>query len=267
MGSGDGLQGQGVVITGANQGIGAAMARAFAGQGANLYLYDLRTDGIAKVAEEAAALGSATGVEAHHGPLDVTDPTAVERAMAGAEEALGALDVLVNCAGVFHASPILDYKLEDWERVMAVNVTGTMLCCQAALRRMLPAKSGRIVNLSSIAGRRGSKFVTAYAASKHAVLGITRCLAMETAGEGITVNAICPGYINTDMYETLLRDMGAMMGISDPEKFRGIMLKGAPVSRMVEPEEIAQVAVYLASPQARSMTGQGLTLDGGVVMQ
>jgi D-sorbitol dehydrogenase (acceptor) len=256
------LHGLAAVVTGANQGIGAAIARAFAAEGARLCLLDRRGDHLAEVAGEARALG----VEAWHAPLDVTDGTGVEAALAEAAERFGRLDVLVNCAGVFHAAPIAELTRADFERVMAVNVTGTLLCIQAALRHMLPRGSGSIVNFSSIAGRRGNRYVTAYSAAKHAVLGITRCVAMEVAGQGIRVNAICPGYIDTEMYDGVLREIGGREGIDDPERFRAMVLKAVPLGRMIAPAEVARLAVYLAAPESAGMTGQALTLDGGLVM-
>ncbi len=261
MGKAPALQGKHAVITGANQGIGAATARAFAAEGAQLHLWDRNAEQLEAVAADARA----AGVAAHPRQVDVTDAAQVEAAMAAAEQELGRVDALVNCAGVFHAAPLTDYRLEDWERVMAVNVTGTMLCCQAALKRMMPQRAGKIVNLASIAGRRGNKLVSAYVASKHAVVGLTRCAALEAADYGITVNAICPGYIETEMFQGLLRDMGTQAGFDDPERMRQTMLKNVPLGRMQQPEEIARVAVFLASPDSDGMTAQTLVYDGGMV--
>ncbi|HKI98734.1 MAG TPA: SDR family NAD(P)-dependent oxidoreductase [bacterium] len=249
------------IITGANQGIGAATARAFAREGARLHLWDRRADGIGAVAEAVRAAGG----EAHTREVDVTDPAQVDAAMATAEQALGHVDILVNCAGVFHAGPLVDYPLAEWERVMAVNVTGTMLCCQAALKRMIPRGYGKIVNLSSIAGRRGNKQVSAYAASKHAVIGLTRSAALEVAEYGITVNAICPGYVNTEMFDGVLSGVGGHTGQVDAERVRQTMLRNVPIGRMQEPEEIAGVAVFLASAETDGMTGQALVYAGGLV--
>jgi len=160
---------------------------------------------------------------------------------------------------------VVDYRLEDWERVMKVNVTGTLLCNQAALRRMIPRGYGKIVNLASIAGRRGNAWVSAYAASKHAVMGLTRAAAMEAARHGITVNAICPGYVNTDMFDALLVDMGGLAGRDDPEAFRQTLLRNVPLGRMTEPEEVAATALFLASADSDGMTGQGLMVTGGML--
>jgi D-sorbitol dehydrogenase (acceptor) len=255
------LQHRTAVITGANQGIGAATARAFAAEGAHVHLWDRRGEALAAGVEAARALG----VQAAARTVDVTDPAAVEAAMAAAEEALGHIDILVNCAGVFHTAPLLETTLADWERVMRVNVTGTLLCMQAALRRMVPRGYGKVVNLASIAGRRGNSLVSAYSASKHAVVGLTRCAALEMARHGITVNAICPGYVETEMFGAVLSGFSAQRGIDDPERLRGDMLRNSPISRMTRPEEIAGVAVFLASAESDGMTAQTLVYDGGMV--
>ena len=167
------LQGKGAVITGANQGIGRAIALAFAAEGANLFLTDVHTAQLAEVAEEARG----RGVEVFHARADVTNPGDVDEAISAAERELGRIDVLVNNAGIFQSVHFLAYRLEDWNRMLEVNVTGVFLCSQAVLRRMVPAGGGKIINLSSIAGKSGSKYMAAYNTSKHAVIRLTRCLA------------------------------------------------------------------------------------------
>ena len=251
------LQERCAVITGANQGIGAATARVFAREGAHLHLWDRRSDGMAALLADAHAAGARASAR----EVDVTDPAQVEAAMQAAQTELGRVDILVNCAGVFHSAPLLDYPLAEWERVMRVNLTGTLLCCQAALRRMIPQGYGKIVNLASIAGRRGHRRTSAYAASKHAVIGLTRAAAMEVAEHGITVNAICPGYVDTEMFAGVLTGLGS----GDPERTRETMLRAVPIGRMTAPEEIAGVALFLASAESDGMTAQALVYDGGMV--
>lgn len=256
------LEGKTAFITGAGGGIGAAIAVEFAKSGANLFLLDLRADPLAAVAEEARAHG-ATVV---HREGDVTLPGDVEQAMEAAELELGAVDVLVNCAGIFRSEPLLDCTLEEWNRVMAVNVTGTFLCAQAALRRMQARGRGKIINLSSVAGRMGGRFRAAYATSKHAVIGLTRSIATEFAEAGITANAICPGMIDTEMFAQVVRGDAERLGIAPKEMLSNLQQR-ALQKRLIPPTEIARLALYLASSDADGMTGQALTYSGGMVMQ
>jgi NAD(P)-dependent dehydrogenase (short-subunit alcohol dehydrogenase family) len=250
------------VITGANQGIGRAIAERFAGEGARLFLTDLNTEHFGQIAEQAARQGS----EADQCRGDVTRPADMEAAMAAAERRFGHIDVLVNAAGIFQARRFLDTALEDWNRVLAVNLTGTMLACQAALRRMVPRRRGKLINLSSVAGRTGGRFRAGYSTSKHGVVGLTRCLAVEFAGDGITANAICPGMVETDMFASVVRQDAELLGERDVAGLHATLLKRSPQGRMVRPQEIAGLAAYLASPDADSVTGQALSLDGGMVM-
>ncbi len=256
------LDGKTAFITGANRGIGKAIASAYAGAGANLFLLDLRTDQLSNIAEEAKL----QGVRAVYLQGDVTRPEEVEQAMATAEDEVGGIDVLVNCAGIYQSQPFLDYKLEDWNRVLEVNVTGTFLCSQAALRRMTQRGRGKIINLSSVAGRVGSKFRAGYSTSKHAVIGLTRCIAIEFAEHGITANAICPGMVDTDMFASVVQGDAEIMGV-DPETMLGMLQKRALQQRLLRPDEIARLAIYLASPASDGMTGQAITYSAGMVMQ
>ena len=255
------LEDKAAVITGANRGIGRAIAEAFSAQGAHLFLVDRDTTNCGAIAEAAQA----HGIRAFHGQADVTDPAAVEATMERAEAELGRIDILVNCAGIFQSFKFLDYDLKDWNHLMNINVNGTFLCCQSALRRMVPRRQGKVVNLASVAGRVGRPYLAAYNASKHAVIGLTRSVAMEMAEHGINVNAICPGMVDTDMFDGLLEDMGREMGVSDPEALRQTMLKRAPLGRMIRADEVAKLAVYLASPESDAMTGQAVTLSGGML--
>jgi NAD(P)-dependent dehydrogenase (short-subunit alcohol dehydrogenase family) len=256
------LEGQVAVITGANQGMGRAIAERFAAEGARLFLMDLSDGNLPAIAQAAADQGS----EAAHRAGDVTRPADVEAAMAAAEQRFGRIDVLVNAAGIFQARRFLDYPLEDWNRVLAVNLTGTMLACQAALRRMLPRRSGRLINLASAAGRTGGRLRSGYSASKHAVVGLTRCLALEFAADGITANAICPGMVETDMFASVVRQDAELLGERDVAAMHARLLHRSPQRRMIQAAEIAGLAAYLASPEAGSFTGQAVGLDGGMVL-
>ena len=256
------LQGRTALVTGAGQGIGRAIALAFAREGAGLALMDVNGDKLPEVAESAQG----HGVEAFTQLADVTKPEEVEAAVQASEERLGSIDILVNNAGIFQSVKFLDYDLADWRRMLEVNVTGSFLCAQAVLRRMVPAGKGKIINMASVAGKTGAPASSAYNTSKHAVIGLTRCLAMEMARHGIQVNAICPGMVDTDLFEGLLHEVGANRGFDEPEALRKAMLKGVPLGRMIRPEEIADLAVYLASAESDAMTGQAVTLSGGYVM-
>lgn len=256
------LAGQTVVVTGANRGIGRAMAQAFAAEGARLYLSDRDPAGLPALAK---ALGK-QGAQVLHQALDVTDAAAVEQAMHTAAAEFGTLDVLVNCAGIFESRPLLTYPLADWQRILDINLTGTFLCTRAALQHMVPRRRGRVINLASVAGKMGGRNRAGYYASKHAVIGLTRCAAMEMAPYGITVNALCPGLIDTPMFDGLLAQTGELEGQRDPEAVRAELLKRVPLGRMIQPEEVAELAVFLASPQAATITGQAINVDGGMVM-
>lgn len=255
------LEGKSAVITGGSRGIGKAIALAYAREGADLML----------TARDEAALAEAAAAITPHGTrvetfsADITDEERIEEAMALAEERFGKIDILVNNAGIHKAARFLDYDLETWNRVMQVNINGTFICTQAALRRMLPSKTGKIIMVASTAGKYGSLFQSAYNASKHAVVGLTRCLALETAKLGITVNAICPGFVETDMVADALPELMKIFGTDDQEQLMEMMMQRVPMGRMLQPEEIAHLAVYLGSSESDGMTGQALTISGGLI--
>lgn len=256
------LENLATAITGANRGIGRAIAEAFAAEGASLFLLDRDTGDCAEI----VAAAREHGVEGDFRQMDVTRPEEIEAAMAAAEARFGKIDVLVNCAGIFQAYPLLEYPLEEWNRLMEINVTGTLLASQAALRRMVPRGRGKVINLSSIAGKTGGRNRAAYYASKHAVIGLTRCMALEMAEHNIAVNAICPGMVDTELFDGLLADTARVEGEADPEQVRAKLLQQVPLGRMIEPKEVAHLAVYLASPESDTMTGQALTISGGRLM-
>lgn len=246
------------VVTGGGRGIGAAIARILAAAGAAVVV-SARTRG---EIEGVAAMLAERGHRAHAIACDVTDEESVERLAREAAERVGDIDILVNNAGVAFSAPLHKTAKDDWNRVMAVNATGTFLCARAFVPGMVARKWGRVINIASTAGRTGGKYMTAYAASKHAVIGLTRCVAAEVAAHGVTVNAICPGYVDSEMtresLERIVRETGRPM-----DQALDAILRTTPQRRLIEPEEVAHLALGLCDDAARGVTGQAIVLDGG----
>jgi 3-hydroxybutyrate dehydrogenase len=252
------LKGRGVVITGGGRGIGKAVARYLAEQGAAVVVSARTTKEIEGVAAELVA----DGHTAYAVTCDVADEASVLAMATAATAHLGTVDILVNNAGIAPSNPVKRVPLEEWNRVMAVNVTGTFLCTKAFLPGMLERSWGRIINVASIAGLRGSKFIATYCASKHAQIGFTRALAAEVAENGITVNAICPGYVDTPMTEYSVVQMVEKAGVTAEEALKHI-LATSPQKRLIRPEEIAAVAVMLCGKDGEGISGQAIAIDGG----
>jgi len=254
------LAGRTALITGASRGIGQAIALRYAAEGANLVLTATTLDGLHTTAEQARALGASV----HPHAVDVADRAAVAALVDAAVAQTGGIDVLVNNAGVYHAAPLLDCTPEDFNHVMQVNLYGAFHVMQLALRHMRDRGRGKVVNIASTAGKGGSMNQSAYNASKHALVGLTRCAAQELGPLGINVNAICPGFVETDMLQSFSAH-AAITGLS----FEQILANGkarVPLRRFLKPEEIAHLAVYLGSAESDGMTGQSILLDGGMLM-
>jgi NAD(P)-dependent dehydrogenase (short-subunit alcohol dehydrogenase family) len=241
---------QGVLVMGAASGIGEKVAHAIGREGAVVAVVDCNEEGARRVAEAVRRAGG----RAHAFVLDVTDAEAVAGCIAGASDKLGRLDVLVNSAGVREIVPVLDLSLEEWQRVININVTGTFLCSQAFARAVI-ARGGKaaIVNLASTLGVVAAPNRAAYTASKHAVVGLTKQMAMELGDKGIRVNAVGPGVIRTPMTDHYF---------DDPEFARRIRNLHA-LSRWGEPDEVAKAILFLASDEASFCTGTTLMVDGG----
>lgn len=244
------LTNQIAVVTGAGRGIGRAIALKFAQEGADVVVVSRTQENSEKVANEIRALGRKAWAHA----VDVADATAVSDAAEKILAEVGKVDILVNNAGVTRDGLLMRMSDADWDTVLNTNLKGAFLVTKAFSRAMIKARSGRIVNVSSIIGLIGNAGQCNYAASKAGLIGFTQSAAKELASRGITVNAIAPGFIQTDMTAELKEDMKAAL------------LKQIPLGCLGEADDIAGAALYLASPAARYVTGQVLTVDGGMVM-
>ncbi len=254
------LERRGAWITGGGRGIGAEVARCLAEAGARV-IVSARTE---TEIEGVAAQLRQSGFDAWALPCDVTDPEQIEMLMGRAHELLGPVQILVNNAGVAASAPFLKITLEDWNRMLTVNATGAFLCSQAVLPDMLESGWGRVVNVASIAGKMGAPYIAAYCASKHALLGLTRAMASELASAGITVNAVCPGYVDTPMTQASIAHITRKTGRSDQEA-RDHLISTNPQRRLIEAREVADLVANLCEPGARGINGQAIVLDGGAV--
>ncbi len=252
------LEGRGAVVTGGGRGIGAAVARALALEGAAVVVAARTQTEIAAVAAELTAEGrSAWAVT-----CDVTDPASVARLAREARRQLERADILVNNAGIAHSAPLHALELHDWNRLFAVNATGTFLCTQAFVPAMIESAWGRVINVASVAGLSGARYIAAYAASKHAVIGFTRSIAAEVAAKGVTVNAVCPGYVDTAMTRESVERIAGKTGLTGDRALDAI-LESTPQRRLITPDEVAHAVVALCAEGARGINGQALVMDGG----
>jgi len=246
------------VITGGGRGIGAAVAQALAGKGARVTL-------LGRDAQRLQAQVAALGERARGDVADVTDAEAVTRAFEAAAAAFGPVDILVNNAGTVRTQPFHRTDRTVWDDMLAVNLTGTYLCTQRALPGMLQRDFGRVVNIASTAGLKGYAYVTAYCAAKHGVIGLTRALALEIARTNVTVNAVCPGYTDTDIVRDAVGSIAAKTGRSAAQALSAITAAN-PQQRLVRPEEVANAVLWLCLPGAEAVTGQAISVSGGEVM-
>jgi 3-oxoacyl-[acyl-carrier protein] reductase len=244
------LQDKCAIVTGASRGIGRAIAVAFAMEGAHVALFATDEAKLRAVADEVSPLGHKVFVRA----VDLRKGDAVREAVDAAKEALGGLDILVNNAGITKDQLILRMKEEEWADVLDVNLASAFRCSKAAARYLMKSKAGRLINVTSIVGLSGNAGQSNYAASKAGLIGFTKSLARELASRNVTVNAIAPGYITTDMTAAL------------PAEAKAELEKRIPLARVGAPEEIANVAVFLASDRASYVTGETIRVDGGLAM-
>ncbi|MGF6643860.1 SDR family NAD(P)-dependent oxidoreductase [Paraburkholderia sp. GAS82] len=256
-----GLVGKHAVVTGGGSGIGAATAAALVRAGARVTLMGRDA---ARLAAQRDALIAISPSGAADELACITLDVAQEAAVIAAFEQAGPVDVLINNAGQAQASPFTQTDMALWQRMLDVNLTGVFLCTRAVLPGMLERGYGRIVNIASTAGQIGYAYVAAYCAAKHGVIGLTRSLALEVATKGITVNAVCPGYTETELLRASLDQITSKTSRSEKEA-RSILLRNNPQQRFVAPDEVANAALWLCMPGSAAITGQSISVSGGEV--
>ncbi|HKG91814.1 MAG TPA: SDR family NAD(P)-dependent oxidoreductase [Gemmatimonadaceae bacterium] len=255
------LTGKHCVVTGGGRGIGAAVASELARLGAAVTIMGRDPSALAAhAAAMARERGSAEGIAAVH--CDVTDEGAVVAAFEQARETFGDPYALVNNAGQAEAAAVVETRRETWDRLLAVNLTGAFLCTQQVLPAMLARREGRVVNVASTAGLKGYTKMGAYCASKHGLVGLTRALALETAKAGVTANAVCPGYTDTDMAQLAVDNVVQKLGKSPDEALK-IILRQNPRGTLIAPAEVASAVAWLCSPGASAVTGQAIVVAAG----
>ncbi len=251
------------LITGGGRGIGRAIAIALAREGASIVISARSREQVESVANQ---LRTEFDCVAHGLVCDIADSQGVQQLFAQISEHFGRTpDILVNNAGIAESAPLLKTDDDLWHRHLAINLSGTFYCTRAALPQMLEKGWGRVINIASIAGKTGSPYIAAYAASKHGVLGLTKSVALEVAEKGITVNAICPGYVETEMVARGVANIRAKTGKSEAEAL-AVLKRMNPQNRMITPEEVAALALLLASDEGRGINGQAINIDGGTVL-
>jgi NAD(P)-dependent dehydrogenase (short-subunit alcohol dehydrogenase family) len=254
------LDGKVAFVTGGGRGIGRVSALALARGGAAVAVAARTRDEVVAVAREVEALGGRAAAVS----IDVTDEASVRAAVAAATEALGPIGVLVNNAGIAPSASFEKTDLALWSKAIGVNLTGTYLVSHEVLPGMASRGWGRVVNVASIAGKVGFPYVSAYCASKHGVVGLTRALALEYAKKGVTVNAVCPGYVDTQMTREAVERIQSKTGLS-ADKARGHLEGANPQGRMLDEQEVARLVLFLAEPGSHGINGQAINLDGGGV--
>lgn len=267
------LVGQHALVTGGGSGIGAAIARALAGEGARVTLLGRRRETLEAVAASLPvpadagiheAAGNGSRLSPGHGVVtaDVTDADRVAAAFAEARAALGPVSILIANAGAATSAPLADVTQADWRAALAVNLDGVFHCCQAALPDLLAAERARIVAVASTAGLKGYAYTAPYVAAKHGAVGLIRAIAAEHARTGLTANAVCPGFTDTDIVAEAARTIAAKTG-KDEEAARAALARFNPQGRLVTPQEVAATVLWLCLPEAQAVNGQAIAVDGG----
>ena len=255
------LKGKVALVTGSTSGIGLAVARALARSGAAVMLNGSRPGSEAESLR--AGLAAEFGVPVAYTAADMADPASVRTLVAQTEKQLGAVAVLVNNAGIQHVAPVDEFPDEKWDQLLAINLSSVFHTTKAVLPGMKAAGWGRIVNVASAHGLVASPFKAPYTASKHAVVGFSKAVALEVAESGITCNAVCPGYVRTPLVEKQVADQARVHNLPEEQVIRDVILAAQPNKRFLEADELAEFVLFLCSPAGAGMTGAALAMDGG----
>jgi 3-hydroxybutyrate dehydrogenase len=259
------LGGRTAIVTGSTSGIGLGIAEAFAASGMNIVLNGFGA--MAEIERTRSELAGRHGVKVIYSPADMSKPADIRMMVQTAAETFGKVDVLVNNAGIQHVEAIETFPPEKWDAIIAINLSSAFHATRAVVGGMKQRKWGRIINVASAHGLVASPFKAAYVAAKHGVLGLTKTVALETAEHGITVNAICPGYVLTPLVQKQIPETARARGITEEQVVRDVLLHAQPTRQFVTTEQIGALAVFLCSDGAASITGTALPVDGGWTAQ
>ena len=259
------FKGQTALITGSTSGIGWAMAQHFAGKGANIMLNGFGD--AAEIEQNRQKLADSTGVTVRYSDADMLEVSAIEQMVGEAEEITGAIDILINNAGIQHVSPIDEFPVAKWDAIIGINLSSAFHTIRCALPKMKQRGRGRIINTASAHALVASPYKVAYVAAKHGIAGLTKTVSLEVAEQGITVNAIAPGYVWTPLVEKQIPDTMKARNMTEEQVKNDVMLKAQPTKDFVTVEQVAEFAAFLASPAAKNITGAVLPIDGGWTAQ
>ena len=261
MATGYGLQGHAAIVTGSTSGIGQALARSLAAEGVNVVLNGFGD--VAAIEAARAELAASAGVRVLYHAADMTKPAEIADMVAFAQREFGRLDILVNNAGVQHVAPVDEFPPEKWDQIIAINLSSAFHATRAAVPIMKGQQHGRIVNIASAHGLVASPFKSAYVAAKHGILGLTKTVALEVAEQGITCNAICPGYVKTPLVEAQIADQAKARNMTPDEVMRDVILAAQPTKQFVAFDQLSGLMLYLVSDLGASANGAALSIDGG----